>query len=231
MSRASKNTRTLLVVMLLSLASGCATPQQTGALEIAEPVPRDGGELWEEVVREHTRKVEVYEWAIRQVDLRATLVTPRLRTAFIAAEERLHGSVAEEVEDDLLRLGAPPDEGVDAPMQSGPRAEDEVILYVCFYVADQKNRDLAAGYTIWDTELVRGAARVEPLSIEPMKYSPALAALLPHADRFDEIYAMRFPLVDARTGVAMTAPGPEPLRLEVKSAIANAIVSWTPTAR
>lgn len=221
----------LPVALTLALVgSACASLPQTGALDIATPVPREEGERWEAVVHEHTRKVEVYEWAVRQVDLRATLVTPRLRTAFIAADTRLHGRAADDVEDDLLRLGAPPDEGVDAPIQSAPEAEEQVIVYVCFYVADQKNRDLAAGYTIWDTALVRGDARVRPLRIEPMKYSPAVAALLPHADRFDEIYVMRFPLVDAKTGTALTAPGEEPLRLEVKSAIGDAIVSWTPTA-
>jgi hypothetical protein len=167
---------------------------------------------------------------VRRADLRATLVTPRLRTAFIAANPRLHGRVADDVANDLLRLGAPPDEGVDAAMRSGPESEEQVIVYVCFFVADQKNRDLAAGYTIWDTALVRGDARVEPLSIEPMKYSPAVAALLPHADRFDEIYVVRFPLVDARTGTSFTAPGEEPLRLEIKSAIGDAVVSWTPKA-
>ncbi len=225
----ARTTPLLLVLAALS-PLGCLGLHQAGPLEIAEPVPRDAGERWEEVVRQHTRKVEVYEWAVRQVDLRATLVTPRLRTAFIAADARLHGSVAHDVEDDLLRLGARPDEGVDAPMLSGPGAEEQVIVYVCFYVADQSNRDLAASYTIWDTHLARGDARVKPLAIEPMKHSPALAALLPHADRFDEIYAVRFPLIDARTGTSMMAPGSEPLRLEIQSALGDAIVSWTPVA-
>lgn len=222
---------TLLVVALASLlASACASLPQKGPIDIATAVPPEDGSRWEAVVREHTRKVESYEWAVRWVDLRATLVTPRLRTAFIAAEPRLHGRVTDEFKHDLLRLGAPPDEGVDAPIQSGPRAEEEVIIYVCFYVADQKNRDLAAGYTIWDTTLVRGRAKVTPIAIETLKYSPALAALLPHADRFDEIYAMRFPLVDAETGTSMIAPGDEPLRLEIRSALADAVVSWTPVA-
>lgn len=219
------------LVLSLSFAGGCGTLHQTGALEIAQPVPQDAGEGWEQVVSEHTRKVEVYRWAIRTIDLRATLVTPRLRTAFIAAEDRLHGDAADQMRQDLVNLGAPPDEGVDAPMLSGPGAEQEVIVYAAFYVADQKNRDLAAGYSIWDTTLVRGAATVEPISIETLKYSPSLVALLPHVDRFDEIYAIRFPMTDARTGTAMMAPGDEPLRLEVRSAIGNAIVSWTPTAQ
>lgn len=218
---------TLLAALSFLVVSGCVSLPQTGALDIATPVPRDEGDRWEEVVREHTRQVEVYDWAVRRADLRATLVTPRLRTAFIAANPRLHGRVADEVEYDLLHLGAPPDEGVDAPLASRPGAEQQVIVYVCFFVEDQKNRDLAAGYTIWDTALVRGDAKVEPLVIEPMKYSPAVAALLPHADRFDEIYVVRFPLVDAATGTAMTAPGAEPLRLEIRSAIADAVVSWT----
>jgi hypothetical protein len=220
----------LLVValsLLVSFASGCATLSDRGALDMATPVAQSESGRWESVVREHTRKVEVFEWAVRWVDLRATLVTPRLRTAFIAAEPRLHGRVAHEFKNDLLRLGAPPDEGVDSPILSRPHAEEEVIIYVCFYVADQKHRDLGAGYTIWDTTLVRGDAKVVPTAIETLKYSPALEALLPHADRFDEIYVMRFPLVDAATGTAMLSPGGEPLRLEIRSALADAVVSWT----
>jgi hypothetical protein len=221
----------LFAALLLLLGAGCTTMTRTGALEIAEPVPKEASHAWEHVVREHTRQVEVYFWAVREVDLRATLVTPRLRTAFIAAQERLHGRAAHAFAADLLRLGAPPDEGVDAPMLSRPTAEEEVIVYLAFYARDRANRDLAAGYSIWDVELVRGNARVRPLSMRQEAFSPALRALLPHIDTFDDVYVARFPLVDAATGTPMLAGDGAPLRLEVKSAIGYAIVEWSPVAR
>lgn len=231
MSRAvatSRSPRRLALCALLVLSSvACSTLPRRGSLQMVPSGEAASAEPWEQVVAEHTRKVEVYEWAVRQVDLRATLVTPRLRTAFMGAQERLHGRVADELKRDLIDLGVPPDEGTSRPLGTRPRAEEEILVYVCFYVADQKNRDLAAGYSIWDTELVRGATRVEPMRIDAMKYSPALEALLPHADRFDEVYALRFPLVDSESGELIFGPGDPPLRLEVRSALGAAVVEWT----
>ncbi|MFZ9889225.1 MAG: hypothetical protein ACO3JL_17155 [Myxococcota bacterium] len=209
------------------MTAGCTTLPRRGPLQILPPGESAAAPSWEQVVAVHTRKVEVYEWAVRQVDLRATLVTPHLRTAFLAAQGRLHGRVADELKRDLIDLGVPPDEGASRPLATRPGAEEEILLYVCFYVADQKNRDLAAGYSIWDTELVRGDIRVEPSTIESVKYSPALEALLPHADRFDEVYVLRFPLIDRESGKALFGPGEPPLRLEVRSALGAAVVEWT----
>jgi hypothetical protein len=219
----------LVLPLAVVFVAGCHVAPASGALDMTSSVAKDASGEWEHVVRDHTRQVEIYNWTIREVDMRATVVTPRLRSAFIAARERLHGRAAHDWEDDLLKLGKPPDEGVDAPMMKGPDAEEQVIVFLCFYVTDQKFRDLAASYTVWDTHLVRGAARVKPTSMSEEPWSPALAALLPHVDRFDDIYILRFPLVDAKTGTAMLSPGGEPLRLELDSAIANAATEWTLT--
>lgn len=223
--------RPLSVVAVLLLGASCTTMPRTGELEIAAPVPRERADAWEQVVHEHTRQVEVYHWAVREVDMRATLVTPRLRSAFIAAKERLHGRAAHSFAADLVRLGAPPDEGVDAPMLSRPKAEEEVVIYMAFYARNRAYRDLAAGYSIWDVELVRGDTRVRPLRLRQEAYSPALKALLPHIDNFDDVYVARFPLVDPITGAPMFSTDGPPLRLEVKSAIGYAIVEWSPVAR
>jgi len=93
------------------------------------------------------------------------------------------------------------------------------------YVADQKNRDLSANYSIWDTVLVRGDKKVKPLSVENVRASPAVKEVFPYIDRFDDLYLFRFPLVDLN-GTAVWAPGPDELRLEVKSALADCVVSW-----
>lgn len=217
--------RALLGLLMVTTIGGLSCRSfPSGRLDMTSTVDDD---RWEHVVYEHTRHHEVYDWAAREVDLRATLVTPRLRTAFIASRARLHGRAAEDVEDDLLKLGEPPDEGVDAPMESKPEAEEQVIIYACWYVANQKFRDLSASYTIWDVSLVRGDARVKPLKVTEEPFSPAVQALLPHADRFDDIYVLRFPLVDPKTGTPMLTPGDEPLALEMKSALGDARVQWT----
>jgi hypothetical protein len=221
-------TRTALVALLALVVGGCSFAQNTGVVDMQTSVAADDKGAWPKVVAEHTRHTEVYDWAIQAVDMRATLVTPRLRTAFIASQDELHGRASRDFGDDLLRLGAPPDEGVDAAeVKTEPDAEEQVIVYVCFWANQLKYRDLKASYSIWDVALVRGDARVAPLEMHQEPYSPAVKALLPHADRFDDIYIMRFPLVDAKTGQAMISPGGDPLRLEIESAIGLAMTEWT----
>jgi hypothetical protein len=58
--------------------------------------------------------------------------------------------------------------------------------------------------------------------------SPAVADIFPFVDRYDDLYLIRFPLVDLQ-GHSFLSPGGEPLRLEVKSALADAVVEWTLT--
>ena len=65
-----------------------------------------------------------------------------------------------------------------------------------------------------------------PASFKTRDSSPAVAAIFPYVDRFDDLYMVRFPLVDAE-GRSFLAPGPEPLRLEVKRALADCSLSWT----
>jgi len=181
---------------------------------------------WEVEMAQATRRSEPYEWTMRQADLRATLITPRLRRAFLDEREKFHGKFADKTHTELVGLGEP-DEGVDgAKVLSGPAGEEQVLVFVAMYAADQKNRDLSASYTIWDTQLSRGANKVRPLSIENVRASPAVSDVFPYVDRFDDLYLFRFPLVEASSGTAVLADGPEPLRLEVRSAVADCVVSW-----
>lgn len=184
---------------------------------------------WDAIVAEHTRRHEVYHELIREADLRATLITPRFRKAFQDHRAAFAGRIADDLRMEFVALGQRPDEGVDAPMLNGPKAEEEVLVVVAFYARDQSNTDLAASDSIWTTELIRGKAHVRPKKIEPWRYDPAVVAIFPHVDRFDQIYLMRFPLVDAKTGVALLSPGGPPLVLDVKSALAHARVQWEMT--
>lgn len=201
----------------------------SGPVRVAPPAEGAPEETWSSTLREHTRRVEVYDHTMRQVDLRATLVTPRLRHAFSRARDAFHGRVAHDVAMDLIALGKRPDEGVDAPMEKGPRAEEQIVIYVAFYAADQAQRDLAASYSIWDVRLARDGVRVKPEEITTVAYSSALKAVFPHADRFDDFYVLRFPLVDASSGMALMQPGATPLELHIESALAKAHVTWTLT--
>lgn len=216
--------------LVLGGAAGCTTPRaagdRTGPVSITPgaTAARTQSE-WVQIVEEHSRRVEVYDIPIRQLDLRATLVTPRLRKAFLDAREEFQGRFSKRTALDLVALGDP-DEGVDAVMRPGPEAEEQVLVFVAMYVTDQKNRDISASYTIWDTRLVRGAAAVEPVAIETLRNTPAVVDMFPYVDRFDDVYLLRFPLVDFE-GRTFLSPGGEPLRLEVKSALAEAAVEWT----
>ena len=181
---------------------------------------------WKDVLLSHTRRDEVFDWTDRQVDMRATLVTPHLRQAFREHRSHFHGRIARDMQMDLVALGQPPDEGPDAATETRPRAEEQVIIYLAFYASQLAHRDLAASYGIWDVRLVRGEASATPVSIEQTRYSPAVKAVFPHADRFDEIYILRFPMTDRDNGEPFLSPGGAPLELHVESALAQARVSW-----
>lgn len=222
-----KSWRTVSVVWGLSLLVGCM--HASGPVPLA-PHGQGGAAAekpWQEVLREHTRRDEVFNWTDRQVDMRATLVTPRLRQAFRQHRSHFHGRIARDIQMDLVSLGQPPDEGPDAPIQTRPQAEEQVIIYLAFYASQLAHRDLAASYGIWDVRLVRGESKALPLSIEQTRYSPAVKAVFPHADRFDEIYILRFPMTDRNTGKPFLSSGGEPLELHVESALAQAAVSWS----
>ena len=222
--------RTLLSTFaLLSLLPLCACGSAKGPVKMTEAATSAGA--WERVVAEHTRQRRVFnleDVSYMQMDLRATLVTPRLRSAFAQARPRLHGAVAEKFDDVLIEMGAPPDEGMDAErVLTRPLDEERVLVVVSVYVAHEDGANFDhARYSIWDLNLERGDAKVAPEDIERIRYSAALQGLLPHADRYDETYLLRFPLVDTSSGTPLLSPGGEPLRFTVKSGVASATLEW-----
>ncbi len=203
------------------LSCACASIPRRGEAHLAP----GAGVSWQQALREDTRRVEPYDYAVRTADLRATLVTPRLRKAYLDARAELHGQIAAQLERELVGLGNP-DEGVDAPMRARPGAEEQVVVFVAFYSSDQKDRDLAIKASIWDARLERGGVSEKPSAIETVPNTPAAARIFPYIDRFDDLYIFRFPLVDAQGHSFLTAGG-DPLRFTVKSALADAEVEWS----
>jgi len=214
----------VVVVVAAAVFGGCVGFAREGAVELATDNGKTDG--WDVEVARATRRVEPYDHANRLADLRATLLTPRLRKAFLDERARFHGRFAKDTHQELVGLGTV-DEGVDATALAAPKSEEQVLVFVGFYASDQKNRDLAVSGSIWDTELVRGATRVKPVHIDRVRMSPAVVDIYPWVDRYDDLYLVRFPLVDPPTGTSLMTPGPEPLRLQVSSAIATASVSWS----
>ena len=214
-------------VAAAALVSSCASLPREGALPVAAAA--DGStDGWRVESVRATRRFEPYDWANRLADLRATLLTPRLRKAFIDDRADFHGRFAADAQRDFVAFGNP-DEGVDATALSGPPGEGELLVFVAFYASDQKNRDLAVGGSIWGVRLTRGTTRVKPLKIERVRQSPAVVDVFPWVDRYDDLYLLRFAIVDAATSTAMMTTGEPPLVLEVDSAIARTSVRWTLT--
>ncbi len=219
--------RVSLALALITAAScaplSSAPYLQTGSVAMSPTAPTTS---WSLEVTAATRRVEPYDWFMRQADLRATLVTPRLRKAFLDERAEFHGRFADQTQQELVGLGTA-DEGVDAEKTlAAPAGEEEVLVFVAMYVADQKNRDLSASYTIWDTALSRGGQKVKPTRVDNVRASPAVKEVFPYIDRFDDLYLFRFPLVDAKTGTRLFADSKAPLQLEVSSALADCVVSW-----
>jgi hypothetical protein len=215
--------RVLSLLVLALLGASCTTLSSTGDVQLATNT--DGSDAgFAAEARNATRRSEPYDGAVRLADLRATLLTPRVRKAFIDARGDFHGAFADDLARDVVAMGNA-DEGVDAPTRSGPPGDGDVLVFVAMYASDQKNRDLAVSTSTWDVRLVRGAVTVKPLAIERVRRSPAVTAVFPWVDRFDDLYLLRFPIVDPSTSTTVLAPGE--LRLDVSSAQATCAVSWT----
>jgi hypothetical protein len=159
-----------LGVALVLLTSGCASMPAHGPVALA-PLPSATptsvstsiSTSWDEELRGATRRVEAYDWAMRQADLRATLITPRLRQAFAREQARFHGRFARDAAKELLAMGVV-DEGVDATAIARPGNEEQVLVVAALYVAEQRHRDLAMKGSIWDVALVVDGVRVKPLA-------------------------------------------------------------------
>lgn len=205
-----------------TLLTSCATWSSTGEATLATNADGSTADFLDEA-RAATRRSEPYDGAVRLADLRATLLTPRVRKAFVDDRERFHGAFAADFARDIVAMGNA-DEGVDAATLGRPPGEGEVLVFVALYASDQKHRDLAVSSSTWDVRLMRGGTAVKPLAIERVRQSPAVMAVFPWVDRFDDLYLLRFPIVDPATSTAVLAPGV--LRLDVSSAQASCAVSW-----
>ncbi|MCP4500815.1 MAG: hypothetical protein GY822_12710 [Deltaproteobacteria bacterium] len=210
----------LVGVLSSTFLAGCSTP--TGKVNL-QSVTAKGD--WAAVLQEHTRSVRVWNLLLMEARLHATLVTPSLRASFLNNRQDFHGRFAKDLNRDLVDFGQRPDEGVDAPIMSGPEGETEILVLVSFYVANREHKDLNDSYSVWDTRLVRGDATAAPLKIDGKRNDPAVNEVLPYVDRFDDVYLLHFPLASPE-GQALMGPSDEPLRLELRSAIGNATVSW-----
>jgi hypothetical protein len=209
----------LLVVVA---ASGCAAlPRAVPASGPAHLTPSTT--TWDAARDEATRRFEDYDFFDRQADLRATLLTPRVRNAFLDERDRFHGAFAAAAQREWIAMGSA-DEGVDATPRKGPPGEDEVLVFVAFYASDPKTRALATKTSIWDVALVHDQRRVHPSRIEELAVSPAVVDVFPYVDRFDDVYLLHFPLVDAASGVVTLGTGD--VALEVRSARAACVVHW-----
>ncbi len=207
-----------IALFALLVAGGCAG------------IPREGPSVlspstssFQRARDEATRRAEVYVGLDRRADLRATLLTPRVREAFLRERDRFHGAFAAEAEREWIAMGSA-DEGVDAPMRPGPVGEHEILVFVAFYSSDPRERSLATRTSIWDVHLVRDGRRLRPATVESIRLSPAVVDVFPYVDRFDDLYLLRFPVVDAATGAAPLTAGM--LALEVRSAEADCVVDW-----
>jgi|GEM_PF-974726 len=212
------------VLFAASLAlAGATCSQPQGNVDVR---PATADVSWSDALAEHTRSVRVWNLLLMEARLKATLVTPALRSAYLQNRVDFHGRFAKDLHKELVGYGQRPDEGVDAEMMSGPEGESELLVIASFYVADRINKDLNSSYSVWDTRLVRGDTEVEATKIESLHNDPAVVEVLPYVDRFDDVYLLRFPLV-GDDGGALMGPGDDELRLEIRSAKGTAAVSWS----
>ena len=212
-----------IAFLFIPFAFACVTPVSP-PIAFANAPSKDA--KWSEEVKLHTTSNESYDYASLEADLRATLVTPRLRAAFAASRADFHGKPSQNFEKLLLQLDQPADPPRADELPEPKGAEQQVVIFASLYVRNLVHRSLAANYSEWDVTLQRGDATVRPVEIEVLRYTPTIKALLPHTDRFDEIYILRFPLVDAESGNTLLAGGKDPVELRIASAMADVSVKW-----
>ena len=210
-------------VLLLAglLLASCMSSK--GVVRVSSDEPNAS---WLDVVKNHTRRDEYYHYSNREADLRATLVTPNLRRAFIQNRENFHGRASAEFASEVVTLGARPHDEFDGPNHEAAEVEAQVVIFVAFYAAQQRFRGLRSTDTQWDILLSRNGSSHAPTTIERLRFSPALKDILPHLDRFDDVYILRFPFMD-EAGKPFFTTDEHPLVLEIKSVVADLKVEWT----
>lgn len=199
---------------------------------------------WSDLVRVHTRRGVVYSDAglLRQFDLRATLMTPRLLTAWENGYADAHGRELEGLERTLYETSLWPSLSSETngsegnPVNQVDQAESgapEPMLWflVSSYVTDQPHRDLGATYSIWDitaTWITPDGQKetLYPKVIDEQRFSPAMTELLPHTNDFDDIYAIGFPVSAFMLHDLPPWQAGGQVELHVKSALASTSLLW-----
>ncbi len=217
-------TMRLLICILILLMTGCSTTHP--------PISLSQGLLeadsWKSVLKDHTRRKDLYRLTDHVLDARAVLVTPKLRAALVENKNKFGAQAVQKVLQKLLSMDLK-DQLKEASLteQTNHISESPVTVLFAAYVADSQYEVFNATYSPWDIRLQRGNIWVHPDKIEDVRQSPALRSMFPFIDRFDKVYLMQFPSADYRTNTPFIQSSEDtPLEFRFRSAIADVELNW-----
>lgn len=210
-----------MVVLALALC-GCTTwaPPRPGQPEVS-PAPRgrSARDAFRRELRTWTRQDKIYGGLDNKLFVSATYHAPAFRRAFAIAFPDIYGHGGKITRRELVDMT----DGI----------EQHHNFFIAAYTPDARWNDFSREDSIWRMSLYSkvlgedgmGEAEVSPDEIVPLKIDENLRAVYPYISRFDHIYLVRFPLVDALQRPLVDV-GTSEVVLRIASALGVATMRW-----
>lgn len=211
----------------LASLSACATPHipQATTTHVA---PEEEDQLraglgarsaYAHMLKASTRSAKIYQALDNKLFITATYHAPAFRRAFAVAFPDIYGHGGKITRRELVDLTG----GI----------EQHHNFFVAVYTPDSRWNDIARDDSIWRLSLYGksngqnglGETEVGPDDIIPIKMDENLRVVYPYTNRFDKVYLVRFPVLDAMHQ-PIVGPGTEELVVRIASAMGVASMRW-----
>jgi hypothetical protein len=183
------------------------------------PVGMDAKDAYRAQLRTWTRKDQIYQGLDNKLFISATYHAAAFRRAFAIAFPDIYGHGGKITRRELVDMT----DGV----------EQHHNFFIATYTPVLQWNDFSRDDSIWRITLYSkaqgesglGEAQVSPDDIIPLKVDENLRAVYPYISRFDKIYLVRFPLVDALQR-PLVDEGTGEVVMRVASALGVATMRW-----
>jgi hypothetical protein len=199
----------ILQIALSVLGQGCVSPQLASLAPASTPLQKGD---YGPVLKTWTRQEEIYQGFDVRLFLHATYHAPAFRRAFAIAFPDIYGHGGEITRRELVDLSG--------------NIENYHTFFVSAYTPEKKWNDFEQEDSIWRFSLIGdGSVEVGPEEIVLIKIDENIKTVFPYIDRFDQVYLIRFPMVD-ELGQTVVGPSTEKFQIKIVSALGQAHLTW-----